>query len=172
MSVTIRPITEYDTDNIIAWRNSDDVKRYFIDRTPLTKDAHLNWLHTKVQSGKVAQFIIHSEELNKDVGSVYIRDIDTQHRKGEFGIFIGIPEARNKGIGSKATKLILEYGFKVLKLNRIYLRVLSKNIVAISSYQKSGFIQDGLFRQDVFVDKKYEDVIFMSVLHEDYIKHS
>ena len=68
--VSIRKITEEDTDNIIKWRNSPDVNINFIYRRPLTREDHLSWLHNKVDKGEVAQFIIHSDELEKDVGSV------------------------------------------------------------------------------------------------------
>ena len=71
-NVTIRPITEADTDNIIRWRNAPSVVEHFIYRTPLTAEAHLNWLHNRVETGDVAQFIIMDGET--PVGSVYLRD--------------------------------------------------------------------------------------------------
>ena len=36
--VYIRPITEEDTDLIIAWRNSDAVRPYFIYQKPFTRE--------------------------------------------------------------------------------------------------------------------------------------
>ena len=166
--VRIRRITEQDTDNIIKWRNSPDVNINFIYRRPLTREDHLNWLHKKVETGEVAQFIIHSEELGKDVGSVYLRDIDKEYQKAEYGIFIGEESARGHGIGAAAAKLILEYGFEELKLNRIFLRVFARNERAINSYKKAGFVYEGLFRQDVILDGVKEDVVFMSILREDF----
>ncbi len=168
--VSIRKITEEDTDNIIKWRNSPDVNINFIYRRPLTREDHLSWLHNKVDKGEVAQFIIHSDELEKDVGSVYLRDIDYNYQKAEYGIFIGEETARGHGIGAAAGKLILEYGFEVLNLNRIFLRVFARNERAINSYKKAGFVYEGLFRQDVIIDGVKEDVVFMSILREDYEK--
>jgi len=169
--VSIRKITEDDTDNIIKWRNNPDVNINFIYRRPLTKEDHLNWLHNKVNTGMVAQFIIYSEKLGRDVGSVYLRDIDNNYRKAEYGIFIGEECARGHGIGSKAAKLILKYGFEELGLNRIFLRVFARNERAIASYKKAGFVYEGLFRQDVILDGVKEDVVFMSILREDYEKN-
>ncbi len=168
--VSIRKITEEDTDNILKWRNSPDVNINFIYRRPLTREDHLNWLHKKVETGEVAQFIIHSDVLDRDVGSVYLRDIDNNYRKAEYGIFIGEECARGHGIGTKAAKLILEYGFNELELNRIFLRVFARNERAVASYKKAGFVYEGLFRQDVIVDGVKEDVVFMSILKEDYDK--
>ena len=167
-TVSIRKITEEDTDNIIKWRNSPDVNVNFIYRALLTHEDHLNWLHNRVETGEVAQFIIHSAELGCEVGSVYLRDIDHKNRKAEFGIFIGEECGRGRGIGTSAADLIIDYGFNVLDLNRIFLRVFARNERAIASYKKAGFVFEGLFRQDVIVDGVKEDVVFMSILREDH----
>ena len=88
--VSIRKITRKDTKKIIKWRNSKAVMNVFIDRNPLTKEQHYNWLETKVKTGEVVQFIISDDE--KDIGSVYFRDINNNHKKAEIGIFIGDDE--------------------------------------------------------------------------------
>lgn len=167
-NVSLRIMTVEDTDNIIKWRNSPDVNINFIYRKPLTAEGHLAWINNKVNTGEVVQFIIHSDELGCDVGSVYLRDIDRSNSKAEFGIFIGESSARGHGIGRAAAKLILKYGFEELGLNRIFLRVFARNEQAIHSYKNAGFVYEGLFRQDVIVDGVKEDVVFMSILREDY----
>ena len=84
--VYLRPITLEDTDRIIRWRNSDRVRKNFIDQRPFTRQGHLNWLETRVATGEVVQFILCETETDRPVGSVYIRDIDRKNRKGEYGI--------------------------------------------------------------------------------------
>jgi UDP-4-amino-4,6-dideoxy-N-acetyl-beta-L-altrosamine N-acetyltransferase len=166
--VTIRPVTEADTDRIIAWRNAPSVMAHFIYRTPLTRKAHLNWLHNRVETGEVAQFVIYDGETA--VGSVYLRDIDRSNQKCEYGIFIGDDNCRGKGIGTAAAKLALAYAFEQLQMNRVYLRVFADNLGAIRSYEKSGFRYEGTFRQDVMIDGVGEDIVFMAILREDWEK--
>lgn len=163
--VTIRPVTEADTDRIIAWRNAPSVMAHFIYRTPLTRKAHLNWLHNRVETGEVAQFVIYDGETA--VGSVYLRDIDRSNQKCEYGIFIGDEDCRGKGIGTAAAKLALAHAFEELGLNRVYLRVFADNLGAIKSYEKAGFRYEGTFRQDVMIDGVGEDIVFMAILRED-----
>jgi len=166
--VTIRPVTEADTDRIIAWRNAPSVMAHFIYRTPLTRKAHLNWLRNRVETGEVAQFVICDGET--EVGSVYLRDIDRDNQKCEYGIFIGDEECRGKGVGTAAAKLALAYAFEELKMNRVYLRVFADNLGAIKSYEKAGFRYEGTFRQDVMIDGVGEDIVFMAILREDWKK--
>lgn len=164
--ISIKKISYEDTDDIVRWRNSELVRKNFIFREFFTREIHENWMRTQVDTGKVVQFIIY--ENDRKVGSVYLRDIDKKNDKAEFGIFIGEEDCLGRGIGPESARLILNYGFDELKLNKIYLRVLAKNIRAIKSYEKIGFINEGIHRQDVILDDKAQDVIFMSILKEEW----
>jgi UDP-4-amino-4,6-dideoxy-N-acetyl-beta-L-altrosamine N-acetyltransferase len=159
--ITIRPIVREDTPHIIAWRNAPHVMENFIDRNPLDEDTHARWLTNHVDAGKVAQFIICADGV--EVGSIYLRDIDPVHKKAEFGIFIGDDAQTGKGIGSQATRLIVDYGFRMLGLNKIFLRVLANNEAAVHCYEKAGFAREGYFKEDVCIHNRFYDVIFMAI---------
>ena len=98
------------------------------------------------------------------VGSVYIRDIDREHNKAEYGIFIGEAEARGRGIGTGAAKLMLRYCFQEEKLHRVYLRALAGNDRAVRSYEKAGFVKEACLKDDVFLNGKYCDIIWMAAI--------
>lgn len=166
--ILLRPIRDGDTDPIVQWRNAPHVMQHFIERVPLTPEIHRQWLKTRVQRGEVAQFIIHEKVGNRDIGSVYLRDINQQHRHAEFGIFIGEPSAIGQGYGPEACCLICRYAFEALDLRRVYLRVLADNAAAKRTYEKCGFRQEGLFRRHVRIDGSYADLLFMGLLREDF----
>ena len=163
--VCIRPIAMSDTDNIVKWRNSEWVRPYFIDRTPLTREIHENWLYTRVFTGKVAQFIIVEKESGRDIGTVYLRDIDQTHSHAEFGIYVGEPTQRQKGLGKEAAELICRYGFEQMGLHRIYLRVLAHNAAAIRCYEKVGFVMEGVLREHARFEEGYHDIVMMGYLN-------
>ncbi len=155
MSVEIRKIDENDTMNIVKWRNNPKVLCHFIDQRELSYDAHASWMQNYVNTGKVSQFIIVVD--GQDVGSVFIRDIDHDKKIGEYGIFIGEDNFRGLGVGSKASRLILEYAFNSLGLNTIFLRVVESNVRAIKSYLNLGF---------KLSDRKEGNVLFMEMRKE------
>lgn len=164
--VYLRPIQLSDTSNIVRWRNMPHVSHNFIFQEPFTPEMHTRWMETKVFSGEVIQYIIKDLESGQDVGSVYLRDINWVHRTAEYGIFIGEDSARGKGIGSETARLFTQYGLQELKLHRIMLRVLGHNIQAIRSYEKAGFVQEGIARSMVFLNGSYQDVVFMAILND------
>jgi len=167
-AIRIRKIEKCDTENILRWRNCESVTRNFIYRKELTKEEHEKWLDTNIASGRAVQFIIEEVITGLPIGSVYLRDIDHTHKKAEFGIFIGEDSARGKGYGSLATRLILKYAFDEMGLNRVFLRVFSNNKSAIKCYLNAGFREEGLFREDVLIDGTFYDMMFMSILKNEW----
>lgn len=165
--IYLRPMTEMDTDLIVAWRNQPNVKKFFIYQADFTKEGHLYWLHKVVEKGNACQMMICDRKTKKELGSVYIRDIDRMHRKGEYGIFIGDESARGRGIGTEAARLMIQYGFEELGLHRIYLRVLAGNERAIRSYEKAGFKKEGCLHHDVCINGEYVDIVWMAIVNEE-----
>ena len=162
--IYLRMMTRNDTDLIVAWRTSDAVRRNFIYQELFTRESHENWIRTKVETGQVVQMIICDIATDMPLGSVYIRDIDRQHSKAEYGIFIGEESARGRGVGSATAKLMLRYCFEEEKLHRIYLRVLAGNEAAIGSYENAGFVKEGCLKDDVCLNGEYRDVIWMAIV--------
>lgn len=162
--IRLRLMQEEDTDLIVQWRNNPRVRNNFIYQKPFTREGHENWVRTMVDTGKVVQFIIENLTDGKPVGSVYFRDIDKEYSKAEYGIFIGEDSAVGKGFGSEAAHIAVEYGFEELGLHKIFLRVFADNAGAIRSYEKAGFIKEGYFKDDVCIDGRYKDLIFMAII--------
>ena len=158
MKVELRELSLNDTENIVRWRNQDFVLENFIDKRLITKESHINYYHNRIETGLVKQFIIVCDEI--DVGTTFLRDIDYQKKEAEFGIFIGEKDYLSKGVGSKAAKLIVEFGFDQLKLDRIFLRVLANNVRAQKSYEKVGFHLDD---SNKYIKNEGVDEIFMVI---------
>ena len=163
--IYLRFMTYDDTDLIVSWRNTDSVRKNFIYQALFTRESHENWIRTKVETGDVVQMIICETGSDRPVGSVYVRDVDRTHHKAEYGIFIGEADARGKGYGTAAAKLMIRYCFEEMKLHRLFLRVYAENQQAIKSYEKAGFEREALLRDDVCIDGNYRDIVLMGILN-------
>lgn len=165
--IYLRLMTAEDTDLIVEWRNKDAVRKNFIYQELFTREGHENWIKNKVETGQVVQMIICDSATDRPLGSVYIRDIDRKHNKAEYGIFIGEDDARGRGVGTAAAKLMLRYCFQEEGLHRVYLRAFASNVQAIRSYEKAGFVREGLLRDDVRIDGEYCDIQWMAAVSEN-----
>lgn len=176
--VYLRPITPEDTDRIVTWRNRDFVRKNFIYQKPFTREGHETWMKEQVEPGHVAQFIICVEDaaacqvkdrqadtksVGREIGSVYLRDIDREKGEAEYGVFIGEEMALGQGYGTQAARLILDYGFGELGLKKIFLRLLEDNLKALKSYEKAGFQMVNNRRETVSLEQGVREVLFMEI---------
>jgi RimJ/RimL family protein N-acetyltransferase len=102
------------------------------------------------------------------VGNCSFFDLDWRNRCCEIGIFIGDKEFWGRGYGTQVMRLMLNYGFNTLNLNRVYLRVYESNPRGIRCYEKAGFRHEGRLRQAIFQDGRYIDLLMMSVIRSEW----
>ena len=165
--IILESIKYSDTQNIIKWRNNENVRKNFIFQEEFTKEIHENWMKNKVETGEVIQFIIKLKINNKPIGSVYLRDI--MNNNAEYGIFIGEDLERGNGCGSEAANLIIDYAFSKLGLDKIILRVFKDNIYAIRSYKKVGFVDS--FEKEIVIQGEKKKLLFMEILSSEFLKN-
>ena len=160
--IYLRPITIEDTADIIRWRNSDAVRPYFIYQKPFTREGHLNWLKTMIDSGKGYQFMVCRKEDDQPIGSTYLRDYDPISRKAEYGVFLGEEEERGKGIGKEILELTLQFAFKELHLHKVFARAFSDNMPSIQSFLRCGFEKEALLKDEEYINGEYRDLVFLA----------
>lgn len=109
-------------------------------------------------------------DLKKDkllVNTSFVK-MDYINRVGEVGIFIGNKNYWNGGYGYEALSLLLDFGFNILNLNNINLRVYSYNNHAINCYKKVGFKECGRLREGKIIGGEKYDVIYMDILAREF----
>ncbi|MEE3487306.1 MAG: GNAT family N-acetyltransferase [Bulleidia sp.] len=159
-SITLRPMTLDDTDLIVAWRNKPSVLKYFLDQRLITPESHMAYYRSRIETGQVKQWIIIDND--KEIGTVFLRDIDYQTKSAEYGVFIGEDEYRSHGIGSYLAAYTAKYAFDEMGLETVFARVLENNPRSWKSFLKAGYHMDE--RTDtVIINGKQERVVFLSV---------
>ena len=74
---------------------------------------------------------------------------------------------KEDGYGTETIRLLKKYIFEELNMNRIYLNILEENISSRKLFEKMGFIQEGVQREAVFKNGKYNNLIMYSLLKEE-----
>lgn len=101
------------------------------------------------------------------VGNIGLFDVDELARHAEVGIAL-LPSARGRGIGTEAMTQILEFAFVRSNLRRVHLEVIASNAAAIRSYEKAGFVVEGRQREHAWVRGRYEDIVRMGLLRDEW----
>ncbi len=97
------------------------------------------------------------------VGEVVLNDWEAGNQSCGFRILLG-PHGRNRGLGTEATRLIVDHAFDVLGLHRVELEVYAFNPRAAAAYRKAGFVEEGRRRDALSYDDEWVDAIVMSVI--------
>lgn len=107
---------------------------------------------------------------SKYIGEVVLNEVDEENRSASFRIAMQSKAVYGKGYGTESTKLILKFGFETLKLHRIELEVYDFNPRAQHVYEKVGFVKEGVRRDVLMWQGKYQSAILMSILEDDWRK--
>ena len=95
--------------------------------------------------------------------------IDWKNKNAEAGYWLG-KKYWGQGIAKEALQLILGFGFRRLKLMRIYARARPANFRSERLLNKTGFKREGFLRKDMFIKGRSVDHFIYSILKEEYQK--
>ncbi|MCP5335059.1 MAG: GNAT family N-acetyltransferase [Oceanospirillaceae bacterium] len=159
----MKPYTQEHCAQTVIWLCSEDIANTFGITYKVTEKSHADWL---VLQNNLIMWAIYSNDIY--VGNTSLRIIP-RHKKAYFEIYIGDDTCRGKGVGKAALCLVIDYGFNVLGLNRIYLYTHVANQAANNLYQKVGFVREGIERQALLTaEGQFKDQIMWGLLHKDW----
>lgn len=158
-----------DADDLLSVKNNKEAGRLLGGfKEGYTRDEILKWIDFHRSKADEMLYVIYDITLQKVVGHVGLYDINHRIRKTEFGILIGEDSCRGKGYGSLCLRYMLHVGFMEMGMNRIELTLLDGNMSALNLYEKFGFKIEGVQRQAQYKNGRYYDIIFMSMLKDEY----
>lgn len=106
------------------------------------------------------------------IGGAELTRIDWRNRSAELAVWIGDRAYRQRGCGTDAMRLALNYAFKLLGLNRVSYLAAASNEAAVEAYKQIGFRDEGRMRQAVYRDGRYLDVVMLGILREEWLDES
>jgi diamine N-acetyltransferase len=111
------------------------------------------------------KFVI--ESAGAVIGRCDLFDIDRVSGTVRLGITVD-GEHQGQGLGTEAVDLLVAYAFHDLGLRKVWLDVLAGNRQAIRSYEKSGFVEEGLMRAHYWHEGGHRDAVVMGILREEW----
>lgn len=137
--VYLRQLNESDaSQEYCDWLNDDEVNKYLETRQSTIDDLRQ---YIAKQLADINSFFvgIFDKTNDKHIGNIKLEPIDWAKKRAIFGILIGNKDYWGRGIGTEATKLIVDYAFNFLGLDEVELGVITENKRAIVAYEKAGF---------------------------------
>jgi RimJ/RimL family protein N-acetyltransferase len=168
--VYFRPAEREDLPLFVRWLNDAETSRHLALRAPISDAAEHGWFDAMLaKQGKTDyHFVVCLVSDGRPIGTIGLHGLDWENGSAEFGIALGEKDEWNKGYGTDALRVICDFGFGELRLERIYLRVFAGNERARRSYEKAGFTNEGTLRRAQFSRGEHLDVNVMSLLRQEW----
>lgn len=168
--IYLRALELEDYKKSIEWRNDDKIwdmvagPKYYVSEIYEKK-----WVENIIFNSKNSLTLaICIKDTDEHIGYAYLNDIDYKNKNAMFAKLIGEKRFWGKGLGSELTLLMLYHGFNVLGLERIEARQLLNNKGSIKVNEKCGFKNEGILRNAVFKNGRYQDLNVMSIIRKDF----
>lgn len=158
--IKIRSLRLEDVYQMRNWGKHDDPLFKDYNFPELNDEETCQWYNYRTSSRNSKCFSVLDED-DRTIGYINIRNIRRIMRTAKLGIVFD-PTTINKGYGSEAIMILLDYFFNVMKMKTMYLDVAKFNKRAIKCYEKCGFriIRDykakhANLKNELYDDKSY-----------------
>lgn len=115
-------------------------------------------------------FVIEAD--GKCIGQCALFNYNPHSRVSELGIVIGDKAYWGQGYGRESIDLLLRYAFVYLNYRKISLEVHAANERAIRAYLSCGFVEEGRLRAHIWSSGRYDDLVMMGQLRDDWQKRT
>lgn len=105
------------------------------------------------------------------IGQIAFFLVDCQNNFAEIEYCIG-SKYQCKGYATEAAKAVVEYGFEKAEFHKIQICHRSNNLPSKRVIEKCGFTFDGALRDYFFIDGKYYDRLYYSILSNEFIRRN
>ncbi|MBL4938512.1 GNAT family N-acetyltransferase [Clostridium sp. YIM B02515] len=164
----LSPLNSSQSEKVAKWSNDMEVAIRTGDISDMiTNEIQRGYLENMNNSSGYAFYIIREED-NEVVGIGRLMRVNFINRNAIMGMFIGEKNNRNNGIGTEATKLLLDFGFNILNLRNIMIETYSFNEPAIKVLKKCGFKEIGRRRKSIIYGNNEYDEVLMDMLNEEF----
>jgi RimJ/RimL family protein N-acetyltransferase len=166
----LRPAERADVPTIVPWFNDHATTRFLGSRAPMSVAQEERWFDGMLErQGTSAWFFLicrHGDDT--PIGTIGLFEVDLVNGKAGIGISLGDPSDRGQGLGTDALEALVEFGFGQLRLERMWLDVYDFNERAIRSYEKAGFVREGVARHGAYREGRLVDVVSMAILRGEW----
>ncbi|MEV4097130.1 GNAT family N-acetyltransferase [Streptosporangium saharense] len=165
--VSLRPVVEDDLETLERFTNEPEAVGVF--NWLGWSDPH-RWRRRWAENGFFDDeggrlLVVHGAER---LGFVSWRRVMTARTSHCWNLGIALlPEARGRGFGTRAQRLLVEYLFAHTQMVRVEAVTEATNIAEQRALEKAGFTREGALRGYAFRNGRWRDAVIYSVLRDE-----
>lgn len=164
----LRPLEMQDLDHLMEWVNDVDVVKNFANfQTPLSREREQRWLEDILVSERDKVFAVETP-TGEYLGNIGLHQIHWPTRSARTALILGNKEHWGEGYAQGAMAELLNIAFEQYHLHKVWLVVWEENVKGRHIYEKLGFREEGVLRDEYFHQGRYHNMVRMSMLENEY----
>ncbi len=152
---------QYDTDELMNFLGLASMNELVVEKTKYQQGLSMF-------NKDFLTFQLIDKNTNKIIGWCGYHTWFKAHFRAEIGYHLLEDSYKRKGLMSEALKVILDYGFNEMGLNRVEALIGPNNIASLKLIAKMDFTKEGVLRSHYFVNDRLEDSIIYALLKKEY----
>ena len=169
--VALGPLRRDLAADYARWMNDPAVRSGLNQMGVATAESQEKWVEENLERGaqsepEVVEFTVYDRRDSAPIGTAGLLGINHAHGTAEFAVYLG--ERRGEGLGTEATRLVLDYAFTVLQLRNVLLETLAWNDAGLAAYERAGFRRIGARRGARISRGRPTDIVLMDAVPEDF----
>lgn len=170
MSIYLRMVDLTDCSVVyLNWLNDVEVNQYLETRwSEQSLESIKKFVEDIRNSDHSYLFAIIKDE--KHTGNIKIGPIHPIYKYADVSYFIGDKTQWGKGVATESIKLVTDFGFKILGLNRLQAGAYENNIGSQKALEKNGYIKEATYRKKYFTNlgDEYIDSYMYGILKDEW----
>lgn len=163
----LRRLTQNDSEEIFSLRSNADTMKYIGKPLAASLSEAIKFIGSVNESLMNNNGILWAIELKefpgKLVGYIGHWRLIKEHYRAEVGYML-LPDYWRKGIMKEALNVVINYGFKEMKLHSIEAHINPDNKASSGLLECAGFIREAYFKEDFFSNGAFGDTAIYSKL--------
>jgi len=166
--VRMEPLANDHRERLRAAANEDSNIFRFMP-TDLSGDGFDAWMDRSLSQSTEWVWTVIDLAKNQVVGSTRYLNIELTHKRVEIGTTWYAPRFWGGVVNPSCKFLMFQYGFETLGLNRIELKIDSRNVRSRGAIAKLGAREEGTLRRQMIVQDGYvRDTTYFSVIADEW----
>lgn len=170
-SLTLRPFVREDLPGVLALVQEKEVASTTLNIPYPCGEAEINdWFQLQrreLEEGKGLRWAVRLAETDELIGAMKLAT-HPEYESAEIGYWIGKPYW-GKGYASEAARLVIDYAFNTLELNRIEAHAMVENVGSSRVLHKLGMQEEGYHPQLIKRWGEFKDVKTYGLLREQWL---
>ena len=163
---------EDSTDMLKYWIADESVQSMYSEPVYTTQEQVRGLLDKYIGSYENADYYrwaVILKESGECIGQIAYFLVDTKNNFAEIEYCIGT-DFQCRGFATEAAKAVIEYGFEKIQLHKVQICHKSINVPSRRVIEKCGFCYEGTLRDYFYMNGRYVDRLYYSILESEYKK--